>query len=257
MTSQIQQVHDKKIIEQFTKQAIPFAELPGHLDSVQMLIELSEVTAADNVLDVACGPGLVACSFAKIAHSVTGIDITEKMIEQATKQQKEQNLTNVFWNIDTVSPLPYASNSFSIVITRYSFHHFLNPKAVLDEMIRVCKPNGVVLIADASLPSNNIDAYNHMEKLRDPSHAKALSHDEWEKLMNESGLKNLRRGNYKVEIELEKLLQASFPNVGDDQKIRDILKNDINVNSLGVDAHYLGNKIHFSYPIDVYVGYKA
>lgn len=257
MTQQIQQTHDSKIIEQFTKQAIPFTELSSHSDSIQMLVELSEVNNDDDVLDVACGSGLVACAFAKIARSVTGIDITEKMIEQATKQQKEQNLTNVSWDVGTVLPLPYASNLFSIVITRYSFHHFLNPKAVLDEMMRVCKPNGVILIADASLPSNNIDAYNHMEKLRDPSHVKALSCEEWEKLMNESGLENLKRGSYKVEMELEKQLSASFPNASDEQKLRDIFKSDINVNSLGVDAHYLDNEIYFSYPIDVYVGYNS
>lgn len=251
-----QHIHDSEIIKQFTKQAIPFTELSAHSDSIQTLIELSGVNDKSEVLDVACGPGLVACAFAKIAHSVTGIDITEKMIEQAIKQQKEQNLTNISWNVGTVLSLPYASNSFSVVITRYSFHHFLNPKVVLAEMIRVCKPNGVVLIADVSLPSNKIDAYNHMEKLRDPSHVKALSCEKWEKLMNESGLKNLRRGSYKLEMELEKQLSASFPKEGDKQRLKEIFKRDINVNSLGVDAHYLDNEIHFTYPIDVYVGYN-
>ncbi|SDY23818.1 Methyltransferase domain-containing protein [Allochromatium warmingii] len=84
-----QQEHDAEIVEQFTKQAIPFTELPGHLDSIQMLIEMSKVAGDDLVLDVACGPGLVACEFAKVAQNVTGIDLTEKMIEQAKNRQKE------------------------------------------------------------------------------------------------------------------------------------------------------------------------
>lgn len=221
-----------------------------------MLIELSKVSKDDVVLDVACGPGLVACEFAKIASHVTGIDITEKMIEQAKKRQKEMRLTNLSWDIGTVLPLSYGPTSFSVIVTRYSFHHFLEPKAVLSEMIRVCKKDGVVLIADAALPADKIDAYNRMEKLRDPSHTKALSYDKWGKLMRESGLRNMQRGSYKVEMELEKQLKASFPNPGDDEKIREIFRKDIGVNSLGMDAHMVGEEIHFSYPISIYVGCK-
>ena len=256
MTARNQQEHDAEIVRQFTQQAIPFTELPGHLDSIQMLIEMSKVAADDLVLDVACGPGLVACEFAKVAQHVTGIDLTEKMIEQAKNRQKELGLANLSWDIGTASPLPYTSAFFSVVVTRYSFHHFLDPKAVLREMIRVCKPKGVVLIADAALPADKVDAYNRMEKLRDPSHTEALSYESWEQLLGESGLRNLQRGSYKIPMELEKQLRASFPNPGDDDKIRDIFKNDINVNSLGMDAHLVGNEIHFSYPISIYVGNK-
>jgi len=179
MVKEKQNKHDEKIIDQFTKQAIPFAELPGHLDSIQMLIELSKVSENDTVLDVACGPGLVACEFAKVAREVKGIDITEKMIEQAKARQKERGLTNISWDIGTVLPLPYESESFSAVVTRYSFHHSLEPRDVLDEMIRVCRTGGVVLVADAVLPVNKVDAYNRMERLRDSSHTRALSYDEW------------------------------------------------------------------------------
>jgi ubiquinone/menaquinone biosynthesis C-methylase UbiE len=256
MAKEEQTKHDEKIIDQFTKQAIPFAELSGHLDAVQMLIELSKVSSKDTVLDVACGPGLVACEFAKVAREVKGIDITDKMIEQAKERQKQLGLANISWDIGTVLPLPYDSDSFSVVVTRYSFHHFLNPKAVLDEMMRVCIQNGVVLIADAVLPADKVDAYNRMEKLRDPSHTKALSYDEWNRLLKESRLKNLRRGGYKVEMELEKQLKASFPNPGDDENIRKIIRDDIGVNSLGMNAHMIGEEIYFSYPISIYVGNK-
>lgn len=77
MTTREQKEHDALIVDQFTKQAVPFTQLKGHLDSVQTLIEWSTVASDDLVLDVACGPGLVACEFAKVARRVTGIDITE------------------------------------------------------------------------------------------------------------------------------------------------------------------------------------
>lgn len=256
MTAKNQQKHDAEIVKQFTRQAIPFTELPGHLDSIQMLIEMSKVTADNLVLDVACGPGLVTCEFARVAQHVTGIDLTGKMIEQARSRQREFGLNNLSWDIGTASSLPYPSNSFSTVITRYSFHHFLDPKAVLKEMTRVCKPEGVVLIADAALPTEKVDAYNHMEKLRDPSHTQALSYELWEELLVESGLRNLQCAGYRVKMELEEQLKASFPNPGDDEKIREIFKHDIGIDSLGVGAHLSGTEIHFSYPISIYVGNK-
>jgi hypothetical protein len=60
MSHQEEQAHQAAIVEQFTRQAIPFSHLPGHFDALQILIELSEVCPDDAVLDVACGPGMVA-----------------------------------------------------------------------------------------------------------------------------------------------------------------------------------------------------
>jgi ubiquinone/menaquinone biosynthesis C-methylase UbiE len=256
MTKDNQRKHDAAVIDQFTRQAIPFTQLSGHLNSIQMLIEFIKLGRDDTVLDVACGPGLVACEFARIAHSVTGIDITEKMIEQARTCQQKNDLTNVTWDIGTVLSLPYGDNSFSVVLTRYSFHHFLEPEVVLEDMIRVCKPGGIVMVVDVALPENKVNAYNRMEKLRDPSHTRALSYSQWEQLMNRSGLKSLKRGDYKVEMELEEQLKASFPNPGDCEKLRKIFKDDIGVDSLGVGAHKCGDEIHFSYPISIYSGNK-
>lgn len=257
MVETTQDKHDETIVDQFSRQAIPFTKLPGHLDSIEMLIEMSQLKEDDLVLDVACGPGLVACEFARVAQHVTGIDITDAMIEQARRRQQELLLSNLSWDIGTAFPLPYSSDSFSVVVTRYSFHHYLDPEKALDEMIRVCKPGGKVLIADAALPADKVDAYNMMEKLRDPSHTRALSCDEWEKLLGDSGLQNLRRGSYTVPMELEAQLKVSFPNAGDDERIREIFRNDINTNALGMATHWVDDELHFSYPISIYVGTKS
>ena len=145
MSQQKEKHHKGKIVEQFSRQAIPFTQVPGHLDSIQILIEMVGVTGKDNVLDVACGPGLVACEFARYAKQVKGVDITPAMIEQAEARQRQLGLKNLNWVLDDVAPLPFVDNSFSLVITRYSFHHFLTPQNSLYEMIRVssrCKSAG-------------------------------------------------------------------------------------------------------------------
>ena len=247
MTERDDTQHQVEIVTQFAKQALPFTRLPGHLTAIQLLLELSRVTREDHVLDVACGPRLVACECAKLAKFVTGIDVTASMLDQARSRQRDMGLTNLSWDLGIVAPLPYASQTFSVVLTRYSFHHFLDPHAVLAEMIRVCQPGGVVLIADVALPAGKVEAYDHVEKLRDPSHAQALSYEAWDDLLVRSGLHNPQRSSYTAEMELEQQLAASCPNPGDAETIREIFRNDLGVDALGVGAHLVDRAIHFSY----------
>ncbi len=102
-----------------------------HMDAIGILKEMSGVSNDDLVLDVACGPGLVACEFAKHAKYITGIDLTEAMIDQAQKRQRELSLDNVKWVTGNAVPIPFDDDTFSLVITRYSFHHFLEPATAL------------------------------------------------------------------------------------------------------------------------------
>jgi ubiquinone/menaquinone biosynthesis C-methylase UbiE len=248
--------HNQRIIAQFSRQAIPFAELPGHSQAMQMLIDLSGVSASDSVLDVACGPGLVACEFAPFAHHVTGIDLTPKMIEQAGERQKARGLANLSFQVGDVLPLPFPDASFSVVLTRYSFHHFLDPKAVLEEMVRVCKPGGKTLVIDVVQSPDKVEAYDRLEKLRDPSHVHALTQPEMAGLIAGSGLVEINTARYKVEGELEQQLKASFPNPGDDEVIRAMFRADLVSDRLGIDIHRQGNEIRFAIPILVIAGKK-
>jgi len=132
--------HQAAILDQFTRQAVPFSQQPAHSQEafLDLMLQMSGVGPADIVLDVACGPGLVACAFAARAQHVTGIDLTPAMIARAKQIQQERKLTNLTWQVGDVLPLPYPDASFSLVITRYTFHHFLDPRAVFAEMVRVC-----------------------------------------------------------------------------------------------------------------------
>ncbi|MDZ8118232.1 class I SAM-dependent methyltransferase [Pontiella agarivorans] len=248
--------HEQEIIDQFSKQAIPFTQVPGHLDAMQQLVELSGVSKTDGVLDVACGPGMVACEFAKLADRVEGIDLVEQMIEQARLRQVQEGLGNIAWKTGSVDALPYADDAFSIVITRYSFHHFLNPRAVLAEMVRVCRPGGTVLVADVSMPEDQVEAFNQMERLRDPSHTAALSDSAWAELLGDSGLSDLQHSRYTVDMELEAQLQASFPKAGDAEIIRELFRSDMGKNRMGVNARRKDDSIYYTYPIAIYTGTK-
>ena len=128
---------------------------------------------------VACGGGNVVCAFAQAVQHATGIDMTPAMLERARAMAREKALTNVSWDQGQATSLPYADGVFTIVVTRFSFHHFIEPLAVLKEMIRVCAPGGRVLVADmhTSTDSAKSAKFNRMELLRDPTAGKAEAVD--------------------------------------------------------------------------------
>jgi ubiquinone/menaquinone biosynthesis C-methylase UbiE len=256
MDRQQEASHRASIVDQFSRQAIPFTQVPGHLDALQLLVELSGVGPADQVLDVACGPGLVACEFARHAAQVTGVDLTPAMIEQAEKRRQELGLANATWTVGDAVPLPFSDQSFSLVITRYSYHHLLDPALALKEMIRVCRPGGRVLVADVAMPPAKSAAYDRLEILRDPSHTHALTTEEFAALFSDSGLVDCRQSAYGVDIELEAQMRASFPKEGDEQKVRDLIIGDIGVDTIGIKARQEGAKVLYTVPIAVFVGRK-
>lgn len=255
--------HKESIISQFTKQAIPYSRRHNIYseNELQQLVELTKANKNDAVLDLACGPGIVSCALAKIANQVTGIDLTPAMIDQAKILQKEKGLTNIVWKIgDVTERLPFPDSAFSLVVTRYSFHHLLDPLSVLREMKRVCDPsrNGRVAVADITIDAEKVDDFNQMERIRDPSHVRALTFTELQNMMQEVGLTNLSTGHYDVPHQLDEHLQSSFPNNQDDlDRIRNFFAEDISKNRLGLNIHLEeGNSIVFATPISIIVGRK-
>jgi len=247
--------HQDLILDQFTKQAVPFAAAAGIKDeeALKLVVDFTGAGPNDTVLDVACGPGLVVCAFAQVARHATGIDLTPAMIERARTLQQEKGLTNITWQVGDVLPLPYPNASFSIVTSRFAFHHFPDPQGVLMEMKRVCTLGGKVVVIDvtASPDPEKAAAYNRMEKLRDPSHVRALPLTELEMLFQETALPTPRKTFYRLEGEVEDLLQRSFPNPGDADKIRQMFVEALDNDGLGIDVRRQDNKIRFAYPIAI------
>lgn len=244
------------ILDQFTRQAVPFSELHSRdgADIHELLIDTAGIGAKDEVLDVACGPGLVACEVARVAKHVTGVNLTRAMIEQAEVRQRSLGLTNLTWAVGDAHPLAFPDAMFSRVITRYSFHHFTEPARVFAEMLRVCQQGGRVTVADvfASSPEQG-EAYDRLERHRDPSHTRALPLAEFDALV--AGLVDVRRVFYKYPVEVELLLSRSFPDPGGADAFRAAVNADVGVNRLGIDASRVDG-LRFSFPVVIVSGLK-
>ena len=245
--------HRDAILDQFTRQAVPFATAPSIRDeaALRAVIEFSGCGPHDTVLDVACGPGILACAFAKVARHVTGIDLTPAMLERARLLQAEQGLTNVTWQQGDVLPLPFADGAFTLVVSRFAFHHLLDPGAVLAEMRRVCVPGGTVMVVDSAPAADKADAFNRVERLRDPSHTRALPLAEHLALFAAAKLPAPRQTFYRLQTDLEGLLSRSFPNPGDAERIRAIYEASLADDALDMATRRERDSLRLAFPVAV------
>jgi SAM-dependent methyltransferase len=245
--------HQARILDQFTRQAVPFSTAPAirNPEALNRIVQIANAGAEDIVLDVACGPGLLVCAFARVVRHATGIDFTPAMLDQARAVAQQQGLSNVTWRHGDVLPLPYEDGQFSIVSARFAFHHFLDPLAVLKEMRRVCRPRGHVVVADSAPAAGKADAFNAMERLRDPSHVRAMPVEELRELFADAGLGEPLVEMYRLEGKLEGLLERSFPNEGDADRVRQLFEGSIETDVLDMATRVRGGKIYFAYPVAI------
>jgi ubiquinone/menaquinone biosynthesis C-methylase UbiE len=179
---------------------------------------------------------------------VTGIDLTPKMLDRARALQQQQGLSNMTWDEGDVEHLPYPDACFSVVCSRFAFHHFLDPLAVLLEMRRVCRPGGRVVVADTSPARETAGAFNRMEKLRDPSHVRAMPLDDLLALFPAAGLQVTATRRDDLAYELESYLARSFPGPGDAERIRRLFDESIDHDHLGLRPVRKGGEVRFLYP---------
>jgi ubiquinone/menaquinone biosynthesis C-methylase UbiE len=247
--------HQDLILDQFTRQATVFSTAPAITDedALRMIIEAARPAPHDTVLDVACGGGIVVCAFAPHVRDATGIDVTPAMLERAAALAAEKSVSNVSWRQGDVKALPYDAASFTIVVTRFAFHHFLDPLAVLREMVRVCAPGGRVVVVDTCASEDPAKAaeFNRLEKLRDPSHARNLVLSELKGFFAAVGLPEPYVTSYELRGEVANLLARSFPNPGDDAKIIEMFRASAVDDRLGIPVRLDGDKIHYAYPVTI------
>jgi ubiquinone/menaquinone biosynthesis C-methylase UbiE len=251
--------HNDQIRDQFSRQAVPFSNAPGIRDeaSLQLLVKESGVRPNDRVLDVACGPGLVVKAFARVAAQVTGIDLTPAMIDRAREHTRD--CENVRLRLGDVTALPYPDASFSLVLSRFAFHHFPQPLRVLEEMQRVCAPGGVVMVCDllASHEPRKAAAFHALEMLRDPSHVRALRIEELRGLFEQTRLVLRSSLITSLSFELEALIARSFPQSVDRAELRQIYHASIDDDGLGLDLQRRGDEVDGAYTVAMMVANRV
>jgi ubiquinone/menaquinone biosynthesis C-methylase UbiE len=117
----------------------------------QALIERAGVRSGDRLLDVACGPGLLifdAMSVLGPAGRGVGIDISDKMVEEARRKAARLKLTNTEFRRMDAENLDFPDESFDAVTAGLALAHFPDPHRALSEMNRVLRPGGGIAVSE-------------------------------------------------------------------------------------------------------------
>ena len=121
----------------------------------------SETPAQARILEVAPGPGYLAIELAKRGqYRITGLDISKTFVAIASANARAARV-EIDFQQGNASAMPFAADTFDLILCRAAFKNFSQPIQALDEMHRVLKAGGRALIIDLRKDASlaDIDAY--------------------------------------------------------------------------------------------------
>jgi ubiquinone/menaquinone biosynthesis C-methylase UbiE len=112
-----------------------------------------DIPEGAQVLDIGTGPGFVALEIAAIlrqhAH-VTGLDLSDAMLVIAAENSCQRDLTPfVAWQKGDAGQMPFDTAQFDAIVSSGSLHHWENPIQIFNEINRVLKADGKLIIRDS------------------------------------------------------------------------------------------------------------
>ncbi len=125
------------------------------------VVELAAVQSGNRALDLCCGTGDIAFALAQRGAETTGLDFSDKMLEVAkNRSQKLKSPTSIsqlpspnFIQGDA-QQIPFPENSFDIVTVGYGLRNLTSWEKGLEEMRRVARPGGRIVVLDFGKPPN-------------------------------------------------------------------------------------------------------
>ena len=118
--------------------------------------EFSILDSRFSILDVACGTGDMVLELMKHGCKVTGVDLSEEMLDIARKKTASANfqLSTFNFQLGDAEALPFAEGEFDAVTCAFGVRNFVHLDQGLSEMLRVLKPGGRMVILELATPDN-------------------------------------------------------------------------------------------------------
>lgn len=190
--------YKKMSVDEFTKAAEKYESKHAGIyemckkDYPDILEELENETFSD-LLDAGCGPAPMISLLAEKYPDChyTGLDLTPAMIEQANKK----NIPNAVFVVGDCENFPFDENSFDAIICSNSFHHYPNPQAFFDNVYRVLKKGGRLILRDYTSFGFVVWLMNHIEmplaRLCGHGDVRVYKKQEYAEMLKQAGFKKM------------------------------------------------------------------
>jgi ubiquinone/menaquinone biosynthesis C-methylase UbiE len=219
----------EEIVAGFSRQAAAFARSPLHRDPERLrrLIDWADPRPGEKALDIACGPGLVTRALAERGAFAVGIDLTAAMLREAATVAPAADAGLPLVR-GAAERLPFGDRVFDLVVSRNAFHHFPDPARVMGEAARVLRAGGRMIIEDMQAPERLVDrdAFEVVERLRDPTHARTLPRSRLLRLLTASGLRPAEERTVWMAVDFDEWIDRAFTEPAARVRARWLLESD-------------------------------
>lgn len=179
------------VARQFGQVAANYSTSAVHAagEDLARLVAAAELTGRERVLDAGSGAGHTALAVAPHAAQVVSVDLAASMLEQGRRLAAARGLANVEFRVGDVEALEFPDASFDVIVSRYSAHHWPHPGRALAGFHRLLRPGGRFVLSDiVSRDDPTYDTHlQAIELLRDPSHVRDHTAQEWLALLAAEG----------------------------------------------------------------------
>ncbi len=255
--------HHEVIRRQFRRQAPRFGDRSHTVASpayLEWMVENLDLQSHFTVLDVAAGTGLLGRAIAPYVRQVVALDATPEMLREGRHQAEQDGLATIVFTRGLVEDLPYPNDAFDMVVSRFAIHHFQDPRPPMSQMVRVCRPGGITAVVDLVSPEGEAVAgtYNRLERMRDPSHTRALSATELSRLLRDAGLDIVHTVSREVEVRVDRWFELTEPEREARRTIVEELTQDLKrLRTTGMRPFFRGDELMFLQTWVVVVGVKS
>lgn len=159
-------------------------------EELQLVVEFASPSGRERVLDIGAGAGHTALALAPRVASVVVTDPVDGMLKAARRVFAEAGMSNAEFLNATAERLPFPDASFDIVTSRLAAHHFEDVPLAMREIARVLRPGGLFIFVDTTAPVDAEAArwQDEAERLRDATHRRIYTKDEWIAFTSAAGL---------------------------------------------------------------------
>lgn len=243
-------IHLDKVIISFDKQAKYYNEFTLLTNDiyVKRILNIGGPFTNKRVLDLGCGTGILSLKLSPFAKEVHACDISDMMVKDLKERVMEQKNKNIKILKTDAHNMEYPKNYFDTIISVLTFHHFSDIDKVMENIRRVLKQFGELIIVDILTSPNEAESllHNSCEKIRDFSHTKFFNYKELKTLLKENGFGDFVIERFEVKRNYEDWIKMS--NYQDSEKILYNLLKGLALNKIdmGLDLKLENDSIFFT-----------